>query len=325
MDYGSLPLEEVEDVEAFVAARHAEGRAAGAWEVAEERLVRHSPGKTPVAFLYIHGFGATRGEGELVMDQLAEERGANLYYMRLPGHGTSLEDHAAATATQYLDSVTAALGLAEALGDKVVVVGTSTGGLLATWLAGTYPDAVDALVVASPLYAFADPVATPLIRARGGPLVARLLYGEVRDCGWEHPDKVEGYDERWLLKQSYDALIPLEQLRAEGSRPELLEAVKAPTLGLVHYASETEHDDVISVPAVREAFGRLGGEDPPEATRLVEIKDAHHVLMSAYVRTDKEAVFGAIRGFLDEVIGPVPEAPAVVEAEEPGEAQPEGE
>ncbi|MEO1224073.1 MAG: hypothetical protein AAFX92_07575, partial [Pseudomonadota bacterium] len=44
--------------------------------------------------LYIHGFGASRGEGEYVFDRVAEKYRANTYYMRLPGHGTNKEDHA---------------------------------------------------------------------------------------------------------------------------------------------------------------------------------------------------------------------------------------
>lgn len=308
----------------FLARRHAESAAAGAWETATERLVRSAPGRAPEAYLYIHGFGATRGEGEAVMDEIARARGANLYYLRLPGHGTTLEDHARTEASEYLDVVTEALGLMPSLGERVVVVGTSTGGLLATWLAGTYPEAVDAVVVASPLYAFGDPVATPLLTMRGGPALAKLAMGEVRDTRWEHPDKREGYDERWLLQQSYDALVPLEQVRRHGTRPGVLAAVRAPVLGLVHYASEAEQDEVISVPVVREAFAAFGGGSPHPLTRLVEIRDGHHVLLSEFVRTDKEAVTGAILDFLDEALGPAP-APASAPAGTPGALEPAGE
>lgn len=323
LDYTARALPRVEDPEAFVARKQAESAAAGAWETATERLVRHAPGQAPEAILYIHGFGASRGEGEAVMDRVAEARGANLYYLRLPGHGTTLEDHARTEARDYLDAVTEALGLMPALGERVVVVGTSTGGLLATWLAGTYPEVVDALVVASPLYAFGDPVATPLLTMRGGPGLAKLAMGRVRDTRWEHPDKREGYDDRWLLRQSYDALVPLEQVRRFGARAEVISAVRAPTLGLVHYASEAEQDEVISVPAVREIFGELGGERPHPLTRLVEIADGHHVLMSAYVRTDKAAVEGALTSFLDEALGPAPAASAAPGT--PGALEPAGE
>lgn len=291
----------VKEADAAVARKQAQSRAAGAWDVAVERLVRHHPGRAPEAILYLHGFGATRAEGEAVMDAVAARRRANLYYVRLPGHGTTAEDHASTDAADYRQAAADALSLTEALGERVIVVGTSTGGLLATWLAATWPDRVDALVLASPLFDFAQPWISPLLHSRGGPTVARWLLGEERDAGWEDARKVEGYDERWLITQRFDALVKLEELRRSIAQEELYARVRAPVLLLYYYAHAQRQDATVSVPSMRAAFARMG-EHP--ASREVSIADGNHILMSAWVRTDKAAVRAAVEAFLFDALGP---------------------
>lgn len=123
---------------------------------ATERLVINNPENNGIAILYIHGFGAGRAEGEYTVDALAEALGANVYYLRLPGHGTTAEAHAAATFEQYLATAEEALLHMPLLGKKTVVIGTSTGALVATYLASRYGDRLHALIVASPLWDFAN-------------------------------------------------------------------------------------------------------------------------------------------------------------------------
>lgn len=101
---------------------------AGTLPGCEERLVRFAPGQTELAFLYIHGFGASRAEGEASLDPIAARLKANTYYLRLPGHGTNKEDHARAKYTDYLDTAEEALQMMPQLGKKIIVVGTSMGG-----------------------------------------------------------------------------------------------------------------------------------------------------------------------------------------------------
>ena len=229
-DLGAPALAEVTDADAWVADQVAAGRAIGVWPQASERLVRHHPGRAPVALLYIHGFGATRAEGELVVDALAEAWQANALYVRLPGHGIDAEAHAATTPEAYAGAVAEALAVMPALGERVVVMGGSTGGLLATWAAATYPDRVDALVLASPFYAFVDPLAQHLLPRAIALELLHTMYGEDRYAGWsEDPEqrKVEGYEDHWLIDQKYRALIALEDTRRAIATDETFAAVRA--------------------------------------------------------------------------------------------------
>jgi len=131
--------------------------------------------------LYLHGFGASRGEGEWVADRVAAARGANLYYVRLPGHGTNPDDHASHGFEEYLDTAEDAFRMTETLGDRVILMGTSTGGLIATWLAARHPERVRALVLASPLYGFRDPMSALL-----------TMPGCVETCDGDSPSRKLG-------------------------------------------------------------------------------------------------------------------------------------
>lgn len=131
--------------------------------------------RTALAVVYVHGWGACRQEIAPTPQLLARALGANLYCHRLSGHGRR---RAAAPATDppsgdillaeatprrlFLDALEAfRVGLA--LGDRVVVVGVSTGGGLATWLAARVADEPEgdrlaALVLVSPCYGLGHPL-----------------------------------------------------------------------------------------------------------------------------------------------------------------------
>lgn len=307
------PVEPVPDAESWVSARIAEGERLGVWPQATERLVRRQPGRAPVALLYIHGFGASRAEGEAVVDALATRWDANTLYLRLPGHGIDAEAHAATTPGDYAAAVSDALGVMPALGEKIVLIGGSTGGLLATWAAATHPEHVDALVLASPFYAFVDPLAQNLLPRVVAIHLLHALYGEDRWAGWsDDPEgrKQEGYEDHWLIDQKYQALIALEDTRRAIARRAVYEQVEVPVLLLHHFRDEANQDDVVSVPAMRAAFTAMNGGRPHPKSRLAPIEDGNHILMSRYVRTDKDAVMSACTRFLTAVIGPEADAAA---------------
>lgn len=114
---------------------------------------------TPTVILYLHGFSATSEEIRPVPDAVAEALGANLIFARLPGHGRSGEAMAEPRAGDWIDDVDAMLQVARGIGDRVVVIGTSTGATLASW-AATEPEMardVAAMVMISPNYELANP------------------------------------------------------------------------------------------------------------------------------------------------------------------------
>ena len=113
--------------------------------------------RTPMALVYIHGFSGSRNEMMPLCDSLAAGLGANLFYTRLAGHGMDADAVGEATLNDWLNDTNEAYEVGRRLGEKVVLVGTSMGGALATWLAtkkvSTPPMA---LILISPAYAAKD-------------------------------------------------------------------------------------------------------------------------------------------------------------------------
>lgn len=103
----------------------------------EKRIVwAGAPGtQTPLSVVYLHGFSASRGEAAPVPERLAAALGANLFETRLSGHGRDGPAMAEPRAEAWLDDAAEAMAIGRALGERVVVIGVSTGGTLATWVA----------------------------------------------------------------------------------------------------------------------------------------------------------------------------------------------
>lgn len=287
----------------YLATRLARAAQEGVRPGNEERLVRRGE-RAPVVFLVLHGYGASRAECEAVVDPLAERLGATVYYTRLPGHGADMDAHAAPSFADYLAWLEEDFHRVRPLGKKLVLIGSSAGGLLATWLAARHPDDVTALVIASPLFAFPQPVSTVLGRRVSMPLIERFL-GKVRSAnfggdpeGREQPGK----DAHWLVQQRYAALGTLEDLRHYIATEATFSAVRAPVLLLYYYADATHQDDVLSVPAMLTAYDQLNGGAPHRLSRKVAVRDGAHVLLSAYVRTDKALILTETQSFLQTVL-----------------------
>src|SRR5258708_7415518 len=79
-------------------------------------------------------------------------------------------------AQHKLKSAKEALAIGRQLGNKVILMGTSTGGTFALQLAATYPDQVAALVLLSPNIAINDPNAW-LLNNHWGLQIAHLVTG----------------------------------------------------------------------------------------------------------------------------------------------------
>ena len=297
-----------EPFSAYVARRKQQAQAEGVRPGNDERVVwatgRAADARAPVAIYYIHGFGASRAEGEAVIEPLAQALAATTYYTRLPGHGGDLEAHAAARPEQYFARVEDDLHRLRPLADKLVVVGSSTGGLLSAWLAARHPSEVDALVLGSPLVELAIPGAFLLSR-RAGMTLVKAVMGEYRDAGWARdPEarKQPGYEDHWIVKQRMDALAIVEDVRRRALIEAPPEAIQSPVLLLYHYADAQHQDSVCSVSAMQRFLARTHGGSPRADSRSVAIADGNHILFSQYVRTDKARIGRELVSFLQPLL-----------------------
>ncbi|WP_323036160.1 alpha/beta hydrolase [Pararhodobacter sp.] len=95
--------------------------------------------RTEFAVVYLHGFSATRAEISPVAERIAESLGANLFATRFAGHGRSGDALAEASAADWAYDLAEAMAIARRLGNRIILIGTSTGGSIAT-LAALDPD-----------------------------------------------------------------------------------------------------------------------------------------------------------------------------------------
>jgi pimeloyl-ACP methyl ester carboxylesterase len=254
--------------------------------------------KTPYSVVYLHGFSASQEEGAPIHAEFAKSFGCNLYLARLADHGIdTTEQLLNYTPDRLWESTQQALAIGKAIGEKVIVMSTSTGGTVALMLAAEYPDDVFALINMSPNIAINDPNAW-LLNNPWGLQIARLVIGgnyrtfpkdSLKDAYWNNPYRLE-------------AVVQLEELVETTMTPKTFGKVKCPVLTLYYYKNEKEQDPTVKVSAMIEMNNQLA--TPEALKRMVAIPDAGgHILGSHVVSKDLITVRNEMEKFASEVLG----------------------
>ncbi|WP_420586676.1 alpha/beta hydrolase [Ruegeria sp.] len=165
--------------------------------------------RTPISVLYVHGFSASSEEIRPVPDMVADALGANLVYTRLQGHGRDGSAMAEGTAAGWMQDMAEGLAAARAVGDRVVVISTSTGGTLAAAAAldEELMQDVAGLVFVSPNFG----VNTPGAWIPGLPWARTwlpMLMGQERDVSGPDPEK----NKYWSAVYPWEAVVPMTVL-----------------------------------------------------------------------------------------------------------------
>ncbi len=258
-------------------------------------------GRTPFSVIYLHGFSASQEEGDPVHETFARTFGCNLYLARMADHGVDTTDQLLFfTPERWWQSSKEALAIGKALGDKVVVMSTSTGGTMALILAAEYPDDVFAIINMSPNIEINDGNAWMLNNPWGLQL-ARLTFGS--DSRKQSLDSARA--RYWNGTYRLEAITQLQELVESSMTEETFAHIKCPSLTLCYYKDEEEQDPVVKVSAMREMHRMLA--TPEDSKRLVPIPNAGgHVLGSHVVSKDIPAVNQAVLQFSTEVLHMVP-------------------
>lgn len=187
--------------------------------------------QTEYALVYLHGFSASKEEGNPVHLNLAKTLHANLYLSRLSDHGIdTVAPMQYFTADRLWESAKEALAIGKKLGKKVILVGTSTGGTLALQLAAAYPD-VNSLILLSPNIAINDSKAW-LLNNPWGLQIARLVTG-----GDERmlTGKTTEYKKYWYSHYRLESVVQLQEMLESSMKKATFERVKQPVLLLYYY------------------------------------------------------------------------------------------
>ncbi len=255
--------------------------------------------KTDYAIVYLHGFSASQEEGAPIHTSIAREFGCNLYLSRLAEHGVDTTDPMKnLTPSKYWESAKQALAIGKQLGEKVILMGTSTGGTNALQLAATYPGDVYALILMSPNIAIHNDKAWLLNKPWG-----------LQIAGWVNgndyvvsEDTRPVYKQYWYAQYPLEAAVQLEEYLETTMMPETFEKVKQPLLLLYYYKDEVHQDSVVSVPAMLKMFDELG--TPKENKVKQAIPNAGNHVLGSYIRSkDLLGVQQAVEKFMEKQLG----------------------
>lgn len=220
---------------------------------AEKQVIWADPGtkaRTPISIVYVHGFSASLQEIRPVPDRVAEALGANLYFTRLAGHGRNGPAMLDGSVPAWLADVSEAMAIGRAIGDRVVVIGTSTGGTLAT-IAAFDPlmaERLAGLVLVSPNFAVNVRFASLLTMPWGRQLLPRIL-GPERQFEPRNAAQAEW----WTTAYPTAALAPMAAAVAEAARMPYATAT-VPVLAVF-----SDADQVVRAERTREVLAAWGG------------------------------------------------------------------
>lgn len=253
--------------------------------------------KTEYSLVYLHGFSASQAEGDPVHKDIAKKFGCNLYLSRLAEHGIDTTDVLInLTADEYWESAKEAFAIGKQLGNKVILVATSTGGTLALKLAAEYPE-IYGLILLSPNIAINDPNAW-LLNNHWGLQIARLVLGS---------DYIDSKDTRDIYKQNWsyhyriEGAVNLQELVETSMTEATFKKVTQPTLLLYYYKDEVHQDSVVKVSAMQEMFKQLG--TPADKKREVPMPNTGDHVIGSYIKSkDVEGVEREIEKFMREIL-----------------------
>ncbi len=216
----------------------------------EKIIIWHNPldrTKTRLAMVYLHGYSASRQEISPVTETLAKIFSANLFLTRLTGHGRASDAMQEVSLNALLKDAKEALDIGTYLGEKVILIGCSTGATLATWLASQYPEQVHAIILLSPNFGLKQKK-TELLLWPWPQIFVRLLQGK----NYEFESSNEQQARYWTTRYPSEALIPMMKL-VKLIRQKSLKKIRHPTLVL--YCPD---DQVVNVSMIKENLSRFG-------------------------------------------------------------------
>ena len=247
--------------------------------------------QTPLSVVYLHGFSASRKETAPLADIIAQKLGANLFYTRFTGHGRTQEAMLDGSVNAWLNDAAQALKIGQRIGEKVIIIGTSTGGTIATWLAAQPAfEKVAGFILISPNFGPANRMSKILLLPWGG-TIAELIIGRERAF---KPDNA-GHEKYWTCLYPTRALLPMMGLVRLSESVDLSRA-KAPVLVIYSPA-----DRVVNPAQTELAFKKIGSARKQLIPYTGSSDPDQHVLAGDILSPDSTQVLGAM--IIDFILG----------------------
>ncbi|WP_420602758.1 alpha/beta hydrolase [Flagellimonas sp.] len=254
------------------------------------------PTKTAYSIVYLHGWSASRMEGNPLHRETAKRYGCNLYLPRLAGHGLSeKEAMLSLTANELLDSAKEAISVAKQMGNKVIIMATSTGGTLALHLAKGDKD-IAGILLYSPNIEIYDKNAKLLTGPWGVQLAKAVKNGD-----YHISESTEEEKKYWTSKYRVEALTHLQALVDNTMNSETFQEVTQPLFLGYFYKNDSIQDNVVSVPAMLKMYDELG-TDSSFKRKVAFPNVGDHVMTSYITSKDLKSVQNQTNRFLEDIL-----------------------
>jgi len=256
--------------------------------------------KTKYCLLYLHGYAASWYEGEPVHRNFASRYGMNLYIPLQAAHGLDTPEP---LIDMYPDSLyeTAkrALVLAQNLGEKVILMGTSTGCTLGLKLEAEFPGLIHSMILYSPNVRLNNPAAFLLDKPWGLQIARKIMKANYRVMN----DDISSLEcKYWYCRQRLEGLVYLQQLLTSTMNQETFEKVKIPVFVGYYYKDEKYQDQTVRVDAMLKMFDQLG--TPKNLKQKVAFPEAGtHPIASKLFSKQWQDVEKASYQFAEEKLG----------------------
>jgi len=252
--------------------------------------------QSPIAFVYLHGFGASNREGQPIMLMLSKAYNANVYLSRLKDHGLSRDDNFKnLTPENYIASAKEALEIGKLIGKQVILVSTSTGGTLSLKLASEDPS-IAGLIMYSPFIDLKYPAYASILTPEGKSDIIKMNGGEVMKQS--RPEKEQKY---WSTSYHIDGYEALIKMLKSTMIAQTFKKVKIPVFVGYYYKNEKEQDQTVSVPAILKMFENLGTA-PDEKIKVAFPNAGNHVIACDLRSNDWKNVYNQSTSFIDAII-----------------------
>lgn len=254
--------------------------------------------RTKYAVVYLHGFSASQEEGDPIHTHFAKSIGANLYLARLSEHGKDTVDALyLMTATSLWESAKEAYSIGKQLGEKVIIIGTSTGGTLTLMLAAEQYPEIAGVILYSPNIAINDPMAWMTNNPWGVQLGRMVLGGKNNTAG----DNRELYKKYWNYTYRIESIAEVQQLLEEKMTPETFKKINQPLLMLYFYKDEANQDPTVKVSAMKEMFSQIS--TPADKKRAVALPNTGNHVIGSYIKSkDLQSVEEETLKFAREIL-----------------------
>lgn len=255
--------------------------------------------KTKYCLLYLHGFSASKMEGNPLHKDFAKRYGMNLYLPRLDDHGrASVNSFEELTPVSYMESAKDALRVASLLGDKVIVMGCSTGATLAAYLAAHHPALIEGLLFYSPNIDLYDTNSRMMLWPWGKQMLKQIEGGNYHHVDYSGSDGAMF----WNSKYHTNGLIALKGLISQTMTAETFNRINQPTLICSFYKDELTHDKVVSHDAMSNFFESISTD--AASKEYVKFPDAiGHVFTSDVFSDDYKDAYEVSIKFAEEKLG----------------------